>query len=126
MVKIRLMRTGKKKRASYRVVVANVTSPRDGRIIESIGHYQPRADPSVVVIDNDRALYWLRQGAQPSPPVRKLLDISGAWGEFSGHPRVTGASAAGSAPEAEVAPAATRRATPAASVAENEEEAAEE
>ena len=122
MVKIRLMRTGKKKRASYRVVVANATSPRDGRIIESIGHYQPRADPSVVVIDNDRAVYWLRQGAQPSPPVRKLLDISGAWGEFSGVPGVTAASAAGSTPEAEVAPAA-RRATPAASVTEADEEA---
>ncbi len=120
MVKIRLMRTGKKKRASYRVVVANATSPRDGRIIESIGHYQPRADPSVVVIDNDRAVYWLRQGAQPSPPVRKLLDISGAWGEFSGRPGVT-ASAAGSS-EAAAAPVGARRATPAASVAEADEE----
>ena len=125
MVKIRLMRTGKKKRASYRVVVANATSPRDGRIIESIGHYQPRADPSVVVIDNDRAVYWLKQGAQPSPPVRKLLDISGAWGEFSGRPRVT-AGSGGSTPEAEVAPAAARRATPAASVAEDDEEGSSE
>ncbi len=122
MVKIRLMRTGKKKRASYRVVVANVTSPRDGRIIEAIGHYQPRADPSVVVIDNDRAVYWLRQGAQPSPPVRKLLDISGAWGEFSGRPGVTATAAGGSAPEAAVTPAAARRATPAASVAQSDEE----
>ena len=125
MVKIRLMRTGKKKRASYRVVVANATSPRDGRIIESIGHYQPRADPSVVVIDNDRAIYWLRQGAQPSPPVRKLLDISGAWGEFSGRPGVT-AAFAGSTPEVEVAPAAARRATPAASVNEGDEEGSSE
>ncbi|MBA2367071.1 MAG: 30S ribosomal protein S16 [Actinobacteria bacterium] len=125
MVKIRLMRTGKKKRASYRVVVANATSPRDGRIIESIGHYQPRADPSVIVIDNDRAVYWLRQGAQPSQPVRKLLDISGAWGEFSGRPRVTAASTAGSTPEAEVSPAAPR-ATPAASVAEGGEEGSSE
>lgn len=125
MVKIRLMRTGKKKRASYRVVVANATSPRDGRIIESIGHYQPRADPSVVVIDNDRAVYWLRQGAQPSPPVRKLLDISGAWGEFSGRPGVTAATA-GSTPEVEVAPAAARRATPAASVNEGDEEGSSE
>jgi small subunit ribosomal protein S16 len=119
VVKIRLMRTGKKKRASYRVVVANATSPRDGRIIESIGHYQPRADPSVIVIDNDRAVYWLQQGAQPSPPVRKLLDISGAWGEFSGRPGVT--ASAGSS-EAAAAPMGARRATPAASVAEADEE----
>jgi len=124
MVKIRLMRTGKKKRASYRVVVANATSPRDGRIIESIGHYQPRADPSVIVIDNDRAIYWLRQGAQPSPPVRKLLDISGAWGEFSGRPSVTSAASEGA--EAKVAPAAARRATPAASVNEGDEEGSSE
>ena len=122
MVKIRLMRTGKKKRASYRVVVANSTSPRDGRIIESIGHYQPRSDPSEIVIDNERAVYWLQRGAQPSQPVRKLLDISGAWGEFSGRPGVTAAAAGQEAPEADVAPAA-RRATPAASVDEGEDEA---
>jgi small subunit ribosomal protein S16 len=130
MVKIRLMRTGKKKRASYRVVVADSASPRDGRIIESIGHYLPRSDPSEIVIDNERAVYWLRRGAQPSQPVRKLLDVSGAWGEFSGLPSVTSASAQEGAPEAEVAPAAprpsspaagrgaSRRATPAASVEE--------
>ena len=53
MVKIRLMRTGKKKRASYRVVVADSASPRDGRIIESIGHYLPRSDPSEIVIDDE-------------------------------------------------------------------------
>ena len=122
MVKIRLMRTGKKKRASYRVVVANSTSPRDGRIIESIGHYQPRSDPSEIVIDNERAVYWLQRGAQPSQPVRKLLDISGAWGEFSGRPGVTAAAAGQEAPEADVAPA-SRRATPAASVDEGEDEA---
>jgi small subunit ribosomal protein S16 len=122
VVKIRLMRTGKKKRASYRVVVANSASPRDGRIIESIGHYQPRSDPSEIVIDNERAVYWLQRGAQPSQPVRKLLDISGAWGEFSGHPGVASVTEEG-APEAEVAPAATRRrATPAASVEDGEDE----
>ncbi|HEU4480434.1 MAG TPA: 30S ribosomal protein S16, partial [Actinomycetota bacterium] len=82
MVKIRLMRVGKKKQPSYRVVVADSRSPRDGRIIESIGHYQPRQEPSVVSIDGERALHWLKVGAQPSDQVKKLLQISGAWSEF--------------------------------------------
>jgi small subunit ribosomal protein S16 len=105
MVKIRLKRVGKRKHPSYRVVVADARSPRDGRLIESIGHYQPTTEPSEVVIDNERAVFWLRRGAQPSGPVRKLLRISGAWASFTGEP----------APEA---PAATRlaRPTPAASV----------
>jgi len=77
-VKIRLTRTGKKKQPSYRVVVADSRSPRDGRYIEQIGRYHPLEDPSVIVIDNDRANYWLSVGAQPSDAVRKLLEISGA------------------------------------------------
>ena len=84
MVKIRLMRVGKAKQPSYRVVVADSRSPRDGRIIESIGHYQPRRDPSEIAIDSDRAVYWLSRGAQPSNTVRNLLRISGAWAEFTG------------------------------------------
>jgi small subunit ribosomal protein S16 len=84
MVKIRLMRVGKRKQPAYRVVVADARSPRDGRIIEAIGHYQPLHDPSVISIDGDRAVYWLRQGAQPSNQVRNLLRISGAWSEFTG------------------------------------------
>ncbi|MGH2736366.1 MAG: 30S ribosomal protein S16 [Actinomycetota bacterium] len=84
MVKIRLKRVGKKKQPSYRVVVADSRSPRDGRIIESIGHYQPRVEPSEIVIDSERAVYWLSHGAQPSDSVRKLLQISGAWAEFTG------------------------------------------
>ena len=86
MVKIRLKRVGKKKQPSYRVVVADSRSPRDGRIIEAIGHYQPRREPSEIAIDNARAVYWLERGAQPSDGVRKLLGISGAWAEFTGHP----------------------------------------
>jgi small subunit ribosomal protein S16 len=86
MVKIRLMRVGKRKQPSYRVVVADSRSPRDGRIIESIGHYNPRMDPSVVEIDSDRAVHWLQQGAQPSDSVRKLLQITGAWSAFTGEP----------------------------------------
>ena len=84
MVKIRLMRVGKTKQPSYRVVVADSRSPRDGRIIESIGHYQPRRDPSEIVIDSSRAVYWLGKGAQPSNTVKNLMRISGAWAEFTG------------------------------------------
>ena len=78
-VKIRLKRMGKKKQPTYRVVVADGRSPRDGRFIEAIGRYDPRQDPSVVEIDNEKALDWLHKGAQPTDPVRKLLEISGAW-----------------------------------------------
>ncbi|MCH7585389.1 MAG: 30S ribosomal protein S16 [Acidobacteria bacterium] len=77
-VRIRLTRKGKKKQPTYRVIVADGRSPRDGRYIEQIGRYDPRQEPSIVVIDNDRAAYWLSVGAQPSDAVRKLLEISGA------------------------------------------------
>ena len=75
-VKIRLMRTGKKKQPSYRVVVADGRSPRDGRYIEIIGHYNPRTEPSTVVIDDARAQHWIGQGAQPTDAAAKLLEIS--------------------------------------------------
>ncbi|HLA66846.1 MAG TPA: 30S ribosomal protein S16 [Acidimicrobiia bacterium] len=77
-VKIRLTRIGKKAQPSYRVVVADARGPRDGRYIEQIGRYDPRQEPSVVEIDNERASYWISQGAQPSSQVKKLLEISGA------------------------------------------------
>ena len=76
-VRIRLTRTGKKKQPSYRVVVADGRAPRDGRYIEQIGRYDPRQEPSVVVINQERASYWLQNGAQPSEPVRRLLQIAG-------------------------------------------------
>ena len=85
-VKLRLMRMGKKKQPTYRVVAADARSPRNGRFIEIVGVYDPRPDPSAVRIDNDKAVGWLRQGAQPTESVRKLLEISGAWEEFSGVP----------------------------------------
>lgn len=111
MVKIRLKRVGKKKQPSYRVVVADSRSPRDGRIIESIGHYQPRLEPSEISIDTDRAVHWLQRGAQPSDQVRKLLEISGAWAEFTGE-----------APPPKPSPEeGKRKATPAASVATDQE-----
>jgi small subunit ribosomal protein S16 len=99
-VKLRLMRVGKKKQPTYRVVAADARSPRDGRFIEIVGIYDPRRDPSAIRIDNDKAVTWLRQGAQPTDAVRKLLEISGAWEEYSGekpkYARPVAAAAAGS------------------------------
>lgn len=77
MVKIRLRRVGAKKQPSYRVVVADSESPRDGRFIERIGHFNPRTDPETVEIDRERALYWLSQGAQPTAAVGRLLNRLG-------------------------------------------------
>jgi len=85
-VKLRLVRMGKKKQPTYRVVAADSRSPRNGRFIEILGTYAPRAEPSVVTIDNDKALKWLRQGAQPTKRVEKLLKISGAWETFAPTP----------------------------------------
>jgi small subunit ribosomal protein S16 len=81
-VKIRLMRVGKKKQPTYRLVVADSRSPRDGRFIEIIGQYRPRQEPSVVSIDNDRALHWLSNGAQPTEQAAKILEISGVWDAY--------------------------------------------
>ena len=96
-VKLRLKRMGKKKQPTYRVVAADTRSPRDGRFIESIGFYQPRSEPSVVEIDNDKAVEWLRKGAQPSEAVQKLLKISGAWEQFTGTGAGTGTGTGGAA-----------------------------
>ncbi len=97
-VKLRLMRMGKKKQPTYRVVAADARSPRNGRFIEIIGTYQPRLDPSVINIDNEKALKWLRNGAQPTETVGKLLKVTGAWDEFKG---TTPAPAAASASSGE-------------------------
>jgi small subunit ribosomal protein S16 len=86
MVKIRLMRMGAKKRPFFRVVVADARSPRDGRFIENIGKYHPLAHPSVIEIDEERALHWLRSGAQPTDPARVLLQKTGVWSRFTGEP----------------------------------------
>jgi small subunit ribosomal protein S16 len=75
-VKIRLMRVGKKKQPSYRIVVADSRSPRDGRFIEIIGQYAPRQEPSTVTIDSSRALHWLNNGAQPTESAAKILEMS--------------------------------------------------
>jgi len=80
--RIRLRRMGANKRPFYRVVVADQRSPRDGRFIEIIGKYHPLDDPSLIEIDAERALYWLRVGAQPSNQVRNLMSKVGIWETF--------------------------------------------
>jgi small subunit ribosomal protein S16 len=77
MVRIRLRRVGAKKQPSYRIVVTESTTPRDGRFIEKIGFYNPRTEPATMELDEARALYWLSTGAQPSDAVRRILDKLG-------------------------------------------------
>ena len=82
-VKLRLTRVGKTKQPQYRVIAADSRRARDGRFIEILGQYNPRTEPSTLTIDNEKAIKWLQQGAQPTERVRKLLEISGAWAEFT-------------------------------------------
>ena len=105
-VKLRLMRMGKKKQPTYRVVAADARSPRNGRFIEILGTYEPRQEPSRVKIDGDKALHWLRQGAQPTERVQRLLEQTGTWAQFKGGPAPATAAAPAAAP-VEDAPAAT-------------------
>lgn len=102
-VRLRLMRMGKKKQPTYRVVAADARSPRDGRFIEIVGTYNPRTDPSEIKIDNAKAVKWLRQGAQPSDRVKKLLTVSGAWEAFENGTSVEDLVAAAEAAAAEAA-----------------------
>ncbi len=81
-VKIRLSRQGRKKAPFYRLVVADERSPRDGKFIELIGTYNPMTDPAAVSINEERALYWLRNGALPSDTARGLLKKQGIWEKF--------------------------------------------
>lgn len=81
-VRLRLTRVGKKKQPTYRIVAADSRSPRDGRYLEIVGTYDPRREPSAITVDNDKAVEWLRKGAQPSERVQKLLEVSGAWEQF--------------------------------------------
>ena len=82
MVKIRLKRMGGKKKPYYRVVAADSRSPRDGRFIEILGRYDPRMEPSLIELDEEKVLKWLRQGAQPTEQTRKLMEIRGIWQKF--------------------------------------------
>ena len=81
-VKIRLKRVGTKNRPAFRIVVTDSQSPRDGRFIEIIGHYDPLAQPHKVTVNQERALHWLGVGAQPSETVRSLLTSEGVWRKF--------------------------------------------
>ena len=83
-VKIRLKRMGKIRTPFYRIVVADSRTKRDGRVIEEIGTYNPKADPSVITVVSDRAQYWLGVGAQPTEAVAALLKLTGDWETFSG------------------------------------------
>jgi len=82
MLKIRLRRVGAKKKPSYRLVVADVRAPRDGAFVETIGHYDPMTDPETVVIQEERALHWLSQGAKPTDTTARLLGKAGILDKF--------------------------------------------
>ncbi len=103
-VKIRLMRVGKKKQPTYRVVVADSRSPRDGRLIDVLGQYEPRHDPSRISIDNSKALEWIEKGAQPTEQAAKILEIAGVWSEYqSKHGRVAAAKPKAKTPKPKTA-----------------------
>src|SRR3954447_12381237 len=82
--KIKLMRLGKMRAPYYRVVVADSRTKRNGRVIETIGKYHPKEDPSFIEVDSERAQYWLSVGAQPTEPVRAILRVTGDWQRFRG------------------------------------------
>lgn len=83
-VKIKLQRLGKIRTPQYRVIVADARTRRDGKVIENLGIYQPKEEPSVIKIDSERVQYWLGVGAQPTEPVLALLKITGDWQKFKG------------------------------------------
>ena len=76
-VKLRLTRVGSKKNPIYRIVAADSRSPRDGKFIEIVGHYNPQSDPSLIEFDEDKVRAWLQKGAQPTEPVARLLKVKG-------------------------------------------------
>ena len=89
-VKIKLKRMGKIHAPYYRIIVADARTKRDGRAIEEIGKYHPKNDPSFIEVDSERAQHWLSVGAQPTDPVRKILEITGDWQKFKGLPGAEG------------------------------------
>ena len=82
--KIKLMRLGKMRAPYYRIVVADARNKRDGRVIETIGKYHPKEDPSFIEVDGERAAYWLGVGAQPTDPVERILKVTGDWQKSKG------------------------------------------
>jgi small subunit ribosomal protein S16 len=114
------MRVGKKKQPTYRVVVSDARSPRDGRFLEIIGQYAPRQEPSLVTIDSERALHWLNVGAQPTESAAKLLQISGVWDAYkdaNGKVAASKPKVKSKAKTVKEAPAAAAPAAPAAPAA---------
>jgi small subunit ribosomal protein S16 len=89
-VKIKLKRMGKIRAPYYRIIIADSRTKRDGRAIEEIGKYHPKAEPSFIEVDSERAQHWLSVGAQPTDPVRKLLEITGDWQKFKSLPGTEG------------------------------------
>jgi small subunit ribosomal protein S16 len=121
------MRVGKKKQPTYRVVVSDARSPRDGRFLEIIAQYAPRQEPSLVTIDSERALHWLNVGAQPTESAAKLLQISGVWDAYkdaNGKVAASKPKVKSKAKTVKEAPAAVAPAAPAAAPAEAEADAA--
>jgi small subunit ribosomal protein S16 len=82
MVKIRLRRTGARKKPSYRLVVSDSRAPRDGAFISIIGHYNPRTEPETIVVNEEEALNWLKKGAQPTATAARLLSKAGVMAKF--------------------------------------------
>ncbi|MGV9826561.1 30S ribosomal protein S16 [Gordonia sp. NPDC003429] len=89
-VKIKLTRLGKIRNPQYRIVVADSRTRRNGRVIETIGKYHPKEEPSLIEVDSDRAQYWLGVGAQPTEPVAAILKVTGDWQKFKGLPGAEG------------------------------------
>ncbi|MFJ1457016.1 30S ribosomal protein S16 [Nocardia wallacei] len=89
-VKIKLTRLGKIRNPQYRIVVADARTRRDGRAIESVGKYHPKEEPSLIEVDSERVQYWLGVGAQPTEPVKRILEITGDWQKFKGLPGAEG------------------------------------
>ncbi|WP_199430316.1 30S ribosomal protein S16 [Qaidamihabitans albus] len=89
-VKIKLQRLGKIRAPYYRIIVADARNRRDGKVIETIGKYHPKVEPSLIEVDSERAQHWLKVGAQPTEPVQRLLEITGDWQKHKGLPGAEG------------------------------------
>lgn len=125
-VRVRLTRVGSKKNPIWRIVVADQRSPRDGRFIEMLGHYNPQAEPSEIQCDRDRLEYWLARGAQPTNTVRKLMRAENTVLAVPAEPATAAESPAEPAPVAEAVPPAEAEAeAPEAAPADGDEQASE-
>ncbi|WP_024806471.1 30S ribosomal protein S16 [Nocardia sp. BMG51109] len=89
-VKIKLTRLGKIRNPQYRIIVADARTRRDGRAIENIGKYHPKEEPSLIEVNSERVQYWLGVGAQPTEPVKRILEVTGDWQKFKGLPGAEG------------------------------------